>query len=80
MSWINKINEKIEMSWEKDWGTVYRKRRTWERFVVQLGVDCSRDVDICLENSLGRFIDFKLSVWARPLLNFEGFVTQKWLE
>ena len=48
--------------------------------MVQLGVDCSRDVDIYLENSLGTFIDFKSSVCARLLLNFVGFVTQKWLQ
>ena len=48
--------------------------------VVNLGVDCSRDVDIYLENSLGRFIGFKLSVCARHLLSFVGFVTQKWLQ
>ena len=48
--------------------------------VVQLGVDCSRDVDICLQNSRGRFIDFKLSVCVRLLLNFAGFVARKWLQ
>ena len=48
--------------------------------MVQLGVDCNRAVDICIENSRGRFIDFELSVCARLLLNFVGFATQKWLQ
>ena len=34
-------------------------------------------MNIFLHNSGGRFIDFKLSVCAGFLLNFEGFVMQK---
>ena len=45
--------------------------------VAKLGVDSSGEVDICLQKSRGRFIDVKLSVCARFLLSFVGFVTQK---
>ena len=47
------------------------------------GVDCSREVDICLRNSRGRFIDLELSVCgvcAHLLLSFVGFSRQKWLQ
>ena len=43
---------------------------------MKLGVDCSREVSISFQNNGGRFIDFKLSVCARLLLCFVGFVTQ----
>ena len=57
-----------------------KAHRNGSDLVVKLGEDCSRDVDIYHENSWGRFIDFKLSVCARLLLSFVGFVKQKWLE
>ena len=44
---------------------------------MKLGVDCSREVDISLQNSRGRFIDLKLSVCARLLVSFAGFVYAK---
>ena len=44
---------------------------------MKLGVHCRREVDISLQNSSGRFIDFNLSVCARLLESFVGFVTQK---
>ena len=63
-------------------GTVNRKRRkaNGSDLVVQLAVDCNREVNICYQNSWGRFIDFKLSVCARFLPSLVGFVTQKWLQ
>ena len=48
--------------------------------IVKLGVNCSREMDISLHNSRGRFVDFKSSVCASFLLSFEGFVMQKWLQ
>ena len=37
------------ISWEKNWDTVYRKRRkaNGSDLEVTLAVDCSREVDIC---------------------------------
>ena len=63
----------------KEWGTVYRKRRKANggNLEVKLAVDCSREENICHQNSWGRLIDFKLSVCDRFLLNFLGFVTRK---
>ena len=48
--------------------------------MVKLAVDCNREVNICHQNSWGRFIDFKLSVCPRFLIRFVGFVMQKWLQ
>ena len=63
-------------------GALFIERRIENEsdFIVKLRVNCSRKVDISLHNSLGRFIDLKLSVCASFLLSFEGFVTQKWLQ
>ena len=65
--------------WRRIGALVYRKRRTanGSDLVVKLEVQCNREVDISLQNSLGRFIDLKLSVYGRLLLSFVGFVTQK---